>query len=197
MNPGRILAKVPLICVAAALPLQSGIGLAHARCRLFLAASQGVPGMAFSLSSPSFPNGGSIPKKLTCDGADVSPELSWTQPPAGTRSLALVADDPDAPGGTWTHWVVFDLPRSTHGLPEAMSKIEELPGGGRQGRNDFGKIGYGGPCPPSGQAHRYFFRLYALDRLLGLKSGSSKQELEQAMKGHILGNAEWMGKYQR
>ncbi len=153
--------------------------------------------MAFAISSTSFHLGSEIPKKFTCDGADVSPELSWTGPPAGTQSFALIADDPDAPVGTWTHWVLFDLAPATTSLPEAVGKIEELPGGERQGRNDFRKIGYNGPCPPPGKPHRYFFKLYALNAKLNLKPGVSKQDLEHAMKGHILGSAEWMGKYQR
>jgi len=153
--------------------------------------------MAFSISGPSFQNGGNIPKKYTCEGADVSPELHWTAPPAGTQSLALIADDPDAPVGTWTHWVLYDLPAQTTSLPEGVPKMDELASGGRQGRNDFRKIGYGGPCPPAGKPHRYFFKLYALDKKLDLKSGAGKQELEQAMQGHILGQTEVMGKYQR
>ncbi len=154
--------------------------------------------MAFAISSASFSNGGDIPRKFTCDGDDISPALSWTSPPAGTQSLALVADDPDAPVGTWTHWVVFDLPPSSTGLPENAPKIERLPNaGGIQGLNDFKKIGYGGPCPPPGKPHRYFFKLYALDRQLKLKPGATKRELEKAMQGHILGQSEWIGKYHR
>jgi Raf kinase inhibitor-like YbhB/YbcL family protein len=153
--------------------------------------------VAFTISSPSFHNGGQIPKKFTCEDADVSPELQWTSPPAGTESLALIVDDPDAPAGTWTHWVVFNLPAQSTSLPENVAKADELPGGGYQGRNDFRKLGYGGPCPPAGKPHRYFFKLYALDRKLDLKPGASKQELEQAMQGHVLGQAELFGKYQR
>jgi Raf kinase inhibitor-like YbhB/YbcL family protein len=153
--------------------------------------------MAFAISSASFQNGGDVPKKFTCDGADISPELHWNSPPAGAQSFALIADDPDAPVGTWTHWVLFDLPAQTTSLPEAVTKVDELPTGGRQGRNDFRRIGYGGPCPPPGKAHRYFFKLYALDSKLNLKPGANKQEVEQAMQGHILGQAELMGKYQR
>lgn len=153
--------------------------------------------LAFTISSPSFHNGGQIPKKFTCDGADVSPELQWTSPPAGTQSFALVADDPDAPAGTWTHWVLFDLPAQSASLPENVTKGEELPSGGHQGRNDFRRIGYGGPCPPAGKPHRYFFKLYALDKKLDLTPGASKQDVEQAMQGHILGQAEVFGKYQR
>jgi Raf kinase inhibitor-like YbhB/YbcL family protein len=153
--------------------------------------------MAFAISSASFQNGGDIPKKFTCDGADVSPELQWTSPPSGSQSFAVIADDPDAPVGTWTHWLLFDLPAQTSSLPEGVSKVDELPTGGRQGRNDFRRIGYGGPCPPPGKPHRYFFKLYALDSKLNLKPGASKQEVEQAMQGHILAQAELMGKYQR
>lgn len=153
--------------------------------------------MAFHLTSTSFESGEDIPKKFTCDGADVSPELSWTNPPAATQSFALISDDPDAPVGNWNHWVIFDLPATTNHLPEGVTKIDELPDGGRQGRNDFRKIGYGGPCPPPGKPHRYFFRLYALDKMLDLKPGSTKQEVEEAMQGHILGQVEWMGKYRR
>jgi len=153
--------------------------------------------MTFSISSSSFSQGEEIPRKFTCDGADVSPELNWTGAPTGTQSFALIADDPDAPVGTWTHWVLYDLPAQTMVLLEGVSKVDEVPSGGRQGRNDFRKIGYGGPCPPPGKAHRYFFKLYALDRMLNLKPGSSKQEVEQAMQNHILGKTELMGKYQR
>ena len=153
--------------------------------------------MTFSIFSSSFSQGGEIPRKFTCDGADVSPELSWTDAPVGTQSFALIADDPDAPVGIWTHWVLYDLPAQATGLPEGVSKVDEVPSGGRQGRNDFRKIGYGGPCPPPGKPHRYFFKLYALDGMLNLKPGSSKQEVEQAMQNHILSRAELMGKYQR
>jgi Raf kinase inhibitor-like YbhB/YbcL family protein len=154
--------------------------------------------MALALSSGSFANRGYIPKKFTCDGADVSPDLSWTNPPAGAQSFALIADDPDAPVGTWTHWMIFDLAPTTRSLPEGVSKsIDKLPDGGGQGRNDLGKIGYGGPCPPLGKPHRYFFKLYGLDRKLGLKPGSTRARLEQAMQSHVLDEADWMGKYQR
>ncbi len=157
----------------------------------------GVGKMSISISSSAFQNGGDIPRKFTCDGADVSPDLSWTNPPEGTQSFALIADDPDAPVGTWTHWVLFDLPASTRQLTENVSKVDELPSSGRQGRNDFKRIGYGGPCPPAGKPHRYFFKLYAVDRKLDLKAGASKQEVEQALQGHTLAKAELMGKYKR
>jgi Raf kinase inhibitor-like YbhB/YbcL family protein len=153
--------------------------------------------MAFALSSKSFPSGGDIPKKFTCDGADISPELSWQDLPANTQAFALIADDPDAPAGTWTHWVLYDLPSDVKTLPEGTSKQEELPNGARQGRNDFRKIGYNGPCPPPGKPHRYYFKLHALDSKLNLKAGASRQEVERAMQSHILGKAEWMGRYKR
>ena len=153
--------------------------------------------MTFAISSPSLSNGGKIPTKFTCDGSDVSPALSWTTPPPGTQSFTLIADDPDAPVGSGTHWVLFDLPTHASALPDGVSKVDEVSGGGRQGRNDFRKIGYGGPCPPPGKPHRYFFKLYALDRMLNLKPGASKRDVEQAMQGHILGEAKLMGTYQR
>jgi Raf kinase inhibitor-like YbhB/YbcL family protein len=153
--------------------------------------------MAFAISSTGFENGGDIPRKFTCDGADVSPELSWTEPPTGTQSFALIADDPDAPSGTWTHWVLFDLPPAATSLAECVTKIDEKNFGERQGRNDFRKIGYNGPCPPPGKPHRYFFKVYALKRKLDLKPGASRQEVEQAMQGLVLGQAEWTGKYRR
>ena len=153
--------------------------------------------MAFSITSTAFPNGGNIPRKFTCDGADASPELSWTAPPSGTQSFALIADDPDAPVGNWTHWVLYDLPAGTASLPEDVPKSEELPNGARQGRNDFRRIGYGGPCPPPGKPHRYFFRLYALNSKLNLKPGATKADVEKAIEGHVLVKAELMGKYGR
>jgi Raf kinase inhibitor-like YbhB/YbcL family protein len=153
--------------------------------------------MSFKLSSSSFSSGGDIPTKFTCSGEDVSPQLSWTNAPPGTQAFALIADDPDAPVGTWTHWVLYNLPASTSSLAEGVSKVERLPDDTLQGRNDFRKIGYGGPCPPPGKPHRYFFKLYALDRKLSLKPGASKKELEQAIQGHVLGQAELMGKFKR
>jgi len=158
---------------------------------------QGARSMTFVISSPSFSNGGKIPTKFTCDGTDVSPELIWTAEPPGTQSFTLIADDPDAPVGTWTHWVFFNLPAHTTALPEGVTKVDEVPSGGRQGRNDFRKIGYGGPCPPPGKPHRYFFKLYALDKMLDLKPGARKEDVEHAMQGHILAKAELMGTYQR
>jgi len=150
--------------------------------------------MSLTISSPSFSNGGDIAKNFTCDGADVSPQLSWTDPPAGTKSFALLADDPDAPAGNWNHWVMWNLSPEARGLPEGVSKDSRLPDGSQQGKNDFPKIGYNGPCPPPGKPHRYYFKLFALDTKLDLKAGAGKRELEAAMKSHILAQAEWMGR---
>ena len=153
--------------------------------------------MSFELTTTAFSAGEAIPKKFTCDGPDVSPKLSWGDPPAKTQSFTLIMDDPDAPGGTWVHWVLYDIPADAKELPEGVPKQEQLAGGARQGRNDFGKIGYGGPCPPPGKPHRYFFKLYALDSKLNLKSGATKAEIERTMKGHILAQAELIGRYGR
>jgi Raf kinase inhibitor-like YbhB/YbcL family protein len=152
--------------------------------------------MAFQLTTTAFKNNASIPKKFTCDGEDVSPALAWSDPPAGTKSLALIVDDPDAPAGTWVHWVLFDLPADTRKLAEDTAKKREFPSGARQGVNDFREIGYNGPCPPRGAEHRYFFKLYALDGKVDLKPGASKKDLERAMQGHVLGQAELIGRFQ-
>ena len=120
--------------------------------------------MPFQMTTTAFSSGGTIPKNYTCDGPDLSPPLTWKDAPAGTQSFALIADDPDAPAGTWVHWVVYNVPSTAKELPEGVQKTEKLPDGTLQGRNDFRKIGYGGPCPPPGKPHRYFFKLYALDR---------------------------------
>ncbi|MFQ5851615.1 MAG: YbhB/YbcL family Raf kinase inhibitor-like protein [Candidatus Binatia bacterium] len=153
--------------------------------------------MAMEIKSAAFPNGGDIPRKYTCDGTDVSPPLRWENPPPGTKGFALIADDPDAPVGTWVHWVVYDLPVETKELAEGVSTAEILPSGAKQGTNDFRKVGYGGPCPPPGPAHRYFFKLYALDIQTNLKPRSTKQQLLDAIKGHILAEAQLMGRYKR
>jgi Raf kinase inhibitor-like YbhB/YbcL family protein len=149
------------------------------------------------LTSPAFSHEGAIPQKHTCDGADLSPGLDWSGLPAGTASLTLFCDDPDAPGGTWVHWVLYDLPANAVDLPEGLPADAELAAGGFHGENDFGRLGYGGPCPPAGKPHRYFFRLYALDRELGLAAGASRPEVVDAMQGHILVQGVLMGTYQR
>lgn len=153
--------------------------------------------MTLAPSSPAFPEGGKIPARYTCDGQDVSPALTWDEPPVGTQSLALIVDDPDAPVGVWTHWVLFNLPSDSRELPEAVPSQEQLPSGALQGRNDFGNIGYGGPCPPPGGPHRYRFTLYALDQSLDLKTGASKKQVLDAMQGHILAQGQLTGTYER
>lgn len=152
--------------------------------------------MALELSSPAFKDGEAIPAKYSCDGEDISPDLNWENLPAGTESLALIMDDPDAPGGTWVHWVVYDIPPETTGFPEKISATGELPNGGKQGNNSWKRFGYGGPCPPRG-THRYFFKLYALDSILGLESGITKGRLLRAMEGHVLDQGQLMGTFSR
>jgi Raf kinase inhibitor-like YbhB/YbcL family protein len=161
------------------------------------AAQKGGSAVKLTLTSGAFEPGATIPKKFTCDGPDVSPALAWNDPPAGTQSFALIGDDPDAPVGTWVHWVLYDLPASARSLPENVPKQEYLQDGSRQGRNDFRNIGYGGPCPPPGKPHRYFFKLYALDVKLNLKPGATKADVEKAIAGHILAQGELMGRYGR
>jgi Raf kinase inhibitor-like YbhB/YbcL family protein len=150
-----------------------------------------------TLTSPAFPHGSRIPAMHTCEGEDLSPALRWSGGPVERRSLALVCDDPDAPRGTWDHWVLYDLPGDTVELAPGVPPMPELPSGARQGRNSWGKPGYGGPCPPPGNPHRYFFRLYALDIALNLPPGVTKAGLEEVMAGHILGQGMLMGTYQR
>lgn len=156
--------------------------------------------MTLNLASPAFTNGGSIPARYTCEGTNVSPPLAWSNIPAGTRSLVLIVDDPDAPDPkaplrVWVHWVLYNLPPESEGLVEDVAP-DELPTGTRQGLNDWKRTGYGGPCPPIGR-HRYFHKLYALDVELAEPSSATKSALEQAMEGHVLGQAELMGTYER
>lgn len=148
------------------------------------------------IESSAFPEGGMIPEKYTCDGQDVSPPLSIADIPAGTQSLVLICDDPDAPAGTWVHWVLFNLPPNTALLKEGIPSEKILTNGAKQGINDFRRIGYGGPCPPGG-THRYYFKLYALHQMLDLDAGATKWQVAQAMKGHIIAEAQLMGKYKR
>lgn len=149
------------------------------------------------LTSPDFTEGAVIPKQYTGDGRDVSPPLRWSGAPEATRSFALVCDDPDAPRGTWVHWVLFNVPADQQELAEAVPATATLAGGAKQGKNDFGKLGYGGPAPPRGKPHRYLFKLYALDTSLDLKEGATKQDVERAMKGHLLEEVRLMGTYGR
>ena len=148
------------------------------------------------LTSTVFAQGQSIPRKYTCDGQDISPPLTWRAAPANTQSFALVMDDPDAPVGVWDHWLIFNIPAAANGLAENVLPEPRLPDGSVQGTNSWGRVGYGGPCPPRGQ-HRYFFRLYALDTTLNLGPETRKKQLLEAMQGHILAQAELMGVYAR
>ena len=152
--------------------------------------------MGLKINSSAFDAGGMIPGKYTCDAENISPPLSWSGAPAETKSYALICDDPDAPAGTWVHWVVYNIPEKTNGLTENIQNNKKLTDGTLQGTNDFGKTGYGGPCPPSG-THRYFFKLYALDALLNIQGIVTKSILLESMKGHILAQGELIGKYSR
>jgi len=180
------------LCLVAGLAgwAAAACGIALFGARLLLADS------GFSLTTSSFQADGDIPSRFTCRGDNLSPALAWSDPPAGTRSFVLIADDPDAPSYVFTHWVIYDLPSSLRRLPAGVPNTSD-PEGGRQGSNDFEQTGYGGPCPPPGKPHRYFFRLYALDMQLNLRAGASRSEVENAMKGHVLGQASVMGRFKR
>jgi Raf kinase inhibitor-like YbhB/YbcL family protein len=182
-----------------------GAGLVLIGCRSDASPTATIPpttsqvettGTELILTSSAFSNGDPIPGVYTCDGQDISPPLSWEEPPSGTESFALIVDDPDAPGGTWVHWVLFNVPGETRSLAEEVSDDAELSDGGLHGENSWNRMGYGGPCPPSG-THRYFFKLYALDTRLDLEAGASKERLLDTMEGHILAQTELMGTYQR
>ena len=153
--------------------------------------------MAMKITSAAFEEGKPIPAKHTCDGDDVSPPLKWSDAPPATRNFALICDDPDAPVGTWVHWVIHGLPASATELGERIPASETLPNGAKQGVTDFKRVGYGGPCPPPGKPHRYFFKLYALDAELSLKPRATNKDLLKAMEGHILAEGSLMGTYQR
>ncbi|MBN1391340.1 MAG: YbhB/YbcL family Raf kinase inhibitor-like protein [Sedimentisphaerales bacterium] len=152
--------------------------------------------MEIKVTSSAFAEGGLIPAKYTCDGSDISPPLQWEGVPEGTKSIALISDDPDAPMGTWVHWVLFNLLADSNELEEDIPSDKTLPNGAKQGTTDFKRIGYGGPCPPSG-THRYFFKIYALDTKLDLAASAKKSDLLKAMEGHILGQGQLIGKYKR
>lgn len=158
--------------------------------------NKGGQKMDIQLNSSVFENEGMIPSKYSCDGEDISPPLSWPSVPERTQTIALIADDPDAPMGTFVHWVLFNLPADVQELPEDVPSEKKLDNGALQGTNDFKKIGYGGPCPPGG-THRYYFKIYALDTEIDLEAGATKKDLINAMEGHILAQGQLMGKYQR
>ncbi len=148
------------------------------------------------LTSSAFEHNRPIPQKFSCDGQNSSPALSWEGEPAETESFALICDDPDAPGGTFVHWVYYNIPAEVKSLPEAVDTAPQPGPGGLQGKNSFGKTGYGGPCPPGG-THRYFFTLYALDIKPDIAAGLDKQKLLEAMDGHVIAEAQLMGTYSR
>jgi len=152
--------------------------------------------MEIKVTSPVFDEGGMIPSKYTCDGEDISPPIEWDGIPDGTQSIALISDDPDAPMGTWVHWVLYNLPADARRLDEDIPASEVLANGAKQGTTDFGRVGYGGPCPPSG-THRYFFKVYALNAQIELIKAATKEQLLNAMEGHILAEGQLMGKYKR
>ena len=153
--------------------------------------------MAFEVESPAFTEKTEIPQKYTCDGQDISPPLSWKNPPQGAKSLVLISDDPDAPPGTWVHWVIYNLPGNVTQLEEGVPKTETTLQGGTQGKTDFGSVGYGGPCPPAGPVHHYHFKVYALDTALSLPPAATKADVLVAANGHILAQAELVGIYKR
>ena len=153
--------------------------------------------MAFELTSSAFKEGERIPDRHTCVGDDLSPPLHWSVPPAATRSFALIADDPDAPGGTWVHWVIYNLSLDLRGLPEGIPAKDHWLDGALQGLTDFKRVGYGGPCPPPGKPHRYYFKLCALDAVLTLKPRATKSQVLEACKGHVLAEAQLMGRFGR
>ena len=152
--------------------------------------------MAVTITSTVFSEGSMIPQNYTCDGEDISPPLAWSGVPDGTKSLALICDDPDAPMGTWVHWVLFNIPAHIRELPAAIPPEKILQNGAKHGINDFRKFGYGGPCPPGG-THRYYFKLYALDTEINLEAGITKAQLLKTMEGHILAEGQLMGRYSR
>lgn len=153
-------------------------------------------GKQMRITSSAFTEGNMIPAKYTCDGQNISPPLAWQDVPGGTKTFALISDDPDASAGTWVHWVAFNIPSNVTKLAENMLPEKEFTNGMRQGSNDWPKIGYGGPCPPGG-THRYYFKLYALDTTLDMRPGATKAQVLSAMKGHVLAEAQLMGKYSR
>jgi Raf kinase inhibitor-like YbhB/YbcL family protein len=157
----------------------------------------GSEAMTITLTSPAFQEGATIPKVHTGDDKDSSPALRWADPPAATKAFALICDDPDAPRRTWVHWVIYDLPADTRSLNEGVARDGTLANGAKQGKNDFGKTGYGGPAPPPGKPHRYYFKLYALDALTGLPTGATKEQVLAAIKGHVLAEGQLMGRYAR
>ncbi len=176
----------------------AGVAFAALICACARGATERREPMKITLTSPSFKEGQPIPRNFTCQGTNLSPALAWDGVPDGTRSIALIMDDPDAPRGIWVHWALWNLPLEARSLPEAVPTKAALDGGAKQGQNDFRQVGYGGPCPPPGKPHRYYFKLYALDAQLSLKEGvAQKADLVAAMEGHILAEGQLMGTFAR
>ena len=188
--------RVLIFCSALLLGALLAKPTTQARASVTQSSAQKKPEAKLQLTSTSFEADNALPAKYTCDGTNVSPALAWTEPPVGTQSFALVVDDPDAPAKTVVHWLIYDLPPATRALPEGVPTKAKLPDGSRQGKNDHGKIGYSGPCPPPGPAHHYFFKLYALDFQTGLKPKATAADVEKAIKGHILAQAELIARFQ-
>jgi len=159
--------------------------------------AQGRGGTAMKVTSSAFAPWMHIPEQYTCKGEDLSPALEWSGAPANAASFAVIMDDPDAPRGTWVHWVMWNIPASAPRLSQGVLKQDQLSDGARQGRNSDGNVGYNGPCPPMGQTHRYFFRVYALDTKLELEAGAERSQLDAAMKGHVLAQGEYVGKFHK
>jgi Raf kinase inhibitor-like YbhB/YbcL family protein len=186
-----------MLCGPLLLALWGISAACHTRAAAAQTPAQKRPEAKLLLTSSSFNADSALPAKFTCDGTDVSPALAWNEPPAGTQSFALVVDDPDVPTKTVIHWLIYDLPPATRALPEGVPTKAKLPDGSRQGKNDRGKIGYSGPCPQAGAAHHYFFKLYALDYQTSLKPKAAAGDVERAIKGHILAQAELIARFQR
>jgi Raf kinase inhibitor-like YbhB/YbcL family protein len=185
-----------LLCGALFLAFVFGNSSERARAAGTQSVAQKAPEAKLQLTSGSFAADSALPAKYTCDGSDTSPALAWTEPPAGTESFALIVDDPDVPKKTVIHWLLYDLPAATRALPEGVPTKAKLPDGSQQGKNDHGKMGYSGPCPPAGAAHHYFFKLYALDYKTGLNPKAKDADVERAIKGHILAQAELIARFQ-
>ena len=197
MKVNRLQAQGNICQLAVPLMLFCAVSLVLLGCEFREAILPEKGEATLSLSSPAFEKGDGIPTKYTCEGQDVSPPLAWSEPPEGTQSFVLIMDDLDAPVGVFTHWVIFNIPPDTGGLPEAVPTQSQLTSGALQGKNDFGRIGYGGPCPPPGRLHRYQFSLYALGQSLDLKLDASKKQVVDAMQGHVLAQGQLTDTYQR
>lgn len=195
MRPGR-LARVSMVVGLVGLLAACGWPQDLLPAGVPAPTAEEVSTMVLQITSPAFADGTAIPARYTCTGDDLSPALAWSGAPPGTVSFALIMDDPDAPGQTWVHWVVYNLPAEAVGLPEGITANTALPGGALQGRNSWRRNDYGGPCPPSG-THRYYFKLYALDTTLPLGPGATKAEVLAALEGHVLVEAQLMGTYRK